>query len=1066
MSPMFRRYSHTIVFLSFTFALINCSKAQFYYGSRQEFGKYRIQRQPFAWTYFPFERFQVYLFEGGQDVARYVAISMQKHLEAMERSLDYHCEEKIKVLVYNNYEDFAQSNLGLASEEQTNLGGTTRIAGSKMSVYFDGNHTELDRQIRAGLAELLINQLLYGGKARDMLKNSTLLTLPGWFQKGLIAYLSEKWNTDVDSHVLDAVEHDQFLHFNRLEGEEATLAGHALWNYIAETYGEAVIPNLLYMTKVSRNVDNAFIFVLATSVNQLISEWMSSYVKNDSYNDSTRTLPSGDEILKKPKRGTHYLRPQLNPNANLLAYVSSEQNQNKVWLMDLASGKKKKIFRSGPKLDRLQDFSYPLIAWHPSGIYCGIISELKNQLVLITYDVEEKKRLYRNITGFEKISDFSYSPDGKKLIFSGVEKGKGQSDVFVFTIATAGIEKITNDIYDDFFPRFISNGQQIAFASNRLSDTLKNQDNGKYNYEQPTQTDIFLLDYPVRKSILYRVTNTMDVQETQPVDFGQGNFGYLSNANGINNIVSGKLDSVLAYVDTTEHYRFEFHPKVITNYKRNAEWIFVNSKHDYLTETFFIDGRFKIFNRKLSSEDTSRKIISHTYFRYQLEKNELFRKSLFKDERKETDSSITHQKNQTNDKANGISKNLNYTPKNFPSSIQQNYYVSFSMDYVVSQLDNSFLNAQYQPFSGGTNPVYLNPGLNALLKAGLSDLFEDYRIVGAVRFSNNLENEYILSWENRKKLIDKQIIGHRQVFLNYGSGLQKVQVHDIQYKLKIPFTEVFGLRIAALARNDTRKFLAIDDANLKKKDERSYLTGVKAELILDNSIAKGLNLFHGFRGKIFSEYYRFITKNRNDLITFGFDFRHYQKLHREIIWANRLAGSGSLGTNRLIFYLGGIDSWFRPRFDNTINILHPEQYAFQTIATNLRGFRQNIRNGNNFIVFNSEIRIPLFRYLISHPLKSDFFHHFQLVVFGDAGSAWYGWNPYSAENTLNVNTYGAPGNPVNVTLFQQKEPIVGGMGFGVRSRIFGYFVRLDFAWGIDDHSIKKAMPMLSFCTDF
>jgi hypothetical protein len=82
------------------------------------------------------------------------------------------------------------------------------------------------------------------------------------------------------------------------------------------------------------------------------------------------------------------------------------------------------------------------------------------------------------------------------------------------------------------------------------------------------------------------------------------------------------------------------------------------------------------------------------------------------------------------------------------------------------------------------------------------------------------------------------------------------------------------------------------------------------------------------------------------------------------------------------------------------------------------------------------------------------------------GSAWHGFNPYSTENTLNTNVYGAQGNPVQVTLFKQKEPIVGGFGAGLRSRIFGYFVRLDFAWGVDDMQVKKGMTMLSFCTDF
>lgn len=153
--------------------------------------------------------------------------------------------------MFNNFHDFIQSNLGLATDEQGNIGGVTRIADTKISVYFDGNHANLDKQIRMGIAEVLINQMLFGGKAKDVVKNSTLLTIPEWFKEGLISYYGEAWNFDLDSRVCDGVENDSYSHFNRLNGEEARIAGHALWNYVSETYGEAVIPNILYMTKLA-----------------------------------------------------------------------------------------------------------------------------------------------------------------------------------------------------------------------------------------------------------------------------------------------------------------------------------------------------------------------------------------------------------------------------------------------------------------------------------------------------------------------------------------------------------------------------------------------------------------------------------------------------------------------------------------------------------------------------------------------------------------------------------------------------------------------------------------------
>ena len=149
---------------------------QFYYGMQSvDFGKNRIQYQTFDWTYFEFDRYKVYTYAGGKEIAQYVAVSVDKQLPVLEKRLDFEMDEKIQILVYNNQNDYKQSNLGLAADDMNNIGGVTRIIGDKINVFFNGSHADLDRQIRAALAELIINKKLYGGRARDMVRNSSLL---------------------------------------------------------------------------------------------------------------------------------------------------------------------------------------------------------------------------------------------------------------------------------------------------------------------------------------------------------------------------------------------------------------------------------------------------------------------------------------------------------------------------------------------------------------------------------------------------------------------------------------------------------------------------------------------------------------------------------------------------------------------------------------------------------------------------------------------------------------------------------------------------------------------------
>ena len=135
-------------------------------------------------------------------------------------------------------------------------------------------------------------------------------------------------------------------------------------------------------------------------------------------------------------------------------------------------------------------------------------------------------------------------------------------------------------------------------------------------------------------------------------------------------------------------------------------------------------------------------------------------------------------------------------------------------------------------------------------------------------------------------------------------------------------------------------------------------------------------------------------------------------------------------------------------FDNTIPVTPNVNYGFQTLATNMRGFSQNVRNGNNFALINSEIRWPFVRYFAGHPLRSNFLNSLQIVGFGDIGTAWSGKSPWSGNN--GYDTQKITNGPVTVTLDSNRDPIVVGFGAGVRAQIFGYFVRADWAWGIDN----------------
>ncbi|MEZ5195493.1 MAG: hypothetical protein R2764_03590 [Bacteroidales bacterium] len=255
-----------------------------------------------------------------------------------------------------------------------------------------------------------------------------------------------------------------------------------------------------------------------------------------------------------------------------------------------------------------------------------------------------------------------------------------------------------------------------------------------------------------------------------------------------------------------------------------------------------------------------------------------------------------------------------------------------------------------------------------------------------------------------KKRLDKEIVFHRNSVETYSAfEIVRVYSHELFYMVKWPFNPVMAVKGTASYRNDMAVYLSTDLYSLQEPNYYRNTFGGKAEFIYDNTKSLGVNLYHGTRFKFFGEYYYFTAPLNHNLEVLGFDFRNYQRIHRTLIWANRFAISSSFGDNKLIYYMGGVDNWLFPTFNVSTPVDQEQNYAYQTLATNMRGFNQNIRNGNSFAVINSEIRFPVFRYLANKPIKSDFINNFQIVGFGDVGTAWTGFIPIRRKLSVHHN---------------------------------------------------------------
>jgi hypothetical protein len=1091
-----QKFKCIVIFIVLFIAFRTSLPAQFYNGHQFNFGKNRVQYNDFYWEYYRFPRYDTYFYVDGRRLARFSSKVIDEELKKLEDFFSHSLDQRMIFIFYNKQSEFKQSNLGLISgNETTNIGGSTKIIDNKVFIYYEGDHQKLVKQIRAALAEIIFTDLMYGGSFKQKVGSSTLLSMPDWYYKGMISYLSENWSVEMDNKVKDAVENNKLKKFNHLTGEEAVIAGHAIWNFIAHTYGTAVIPNILYLARVNKNIESGFLYVLGTNIKTMTPLWIDFYTSRYNKDNKTAALPQDGKYNIKTRKNRVYQHVKPSPDNKIIAYTSNYMGKHNIWLYDTQKNKSKSIVRLEHRLEQITDYSYPILAWHPSGKILAYVAEEKGKLLLHLYYLETGRNQVRTLPFFDKVLDFSYSDNGLDMVLSAVMKGK--TDLFVYNLSSGSSEQITNDASDELNPKFINNSKKIIFASNRLSDTISEDKSVKPEFS-PT-FDLFIYDRENKSKVLQRISNSRFDNETSPEEIKENTYTFLSDGNGIMNRYLATHDSTISFVDTVTHYRYYTVQYPVTNYKRNIEDYSVGKDKNFLSEILFNKRKDKIFMNDLDRSDKSGKDFINTVYRKERTKEFNKKDSLLALDRQK----VLRQKAIRDSLAanhlilhpDSVPVDINYyvfeSEKENPYHIvygtdsskvnekdtirwpeQKIYLTSFYPDELVSQVDFSWLNDMYQAYSGGA--YYFNPGMNVFTKIGISDLFEDYKLVGAFRTGVDFDSfESLISLESLKKRWDKQYVYHRTSEKSYYDSYTafKIISNEVKFKLSYPLDQVSSFRFAFTLRTDRVVTLSSYQATLLNDDYYRFLGGVKYEYIFDNTIERGINLYNGVRFKFFGEYFQNLEKNGFNTYILGADFRFYIPIHRSLIIAGRFASSASYGSGKLLYYLGGVDNWINfsskvPTFDESVNIDKKGNYAFQAVATDMRGFVQNARNGTKFCLANAEVRWPLFRYIMNRPLSSDFLNNFQVVGFTDVGTAWSGFSPWDKDNAYNTQIVGGDPNPVTVIIDKKRSPIIMGYGFGLRSKLLGYFVRTDWAWGIDNNVILPRVFYFSLSLDF
>lgn len=1027
--------------------------------SQEVFGKNRIQYKDFNWQYYSTQNFNVYFNQGGQETAQNAAEFAEQELKRITSLIGYYPYSKITLILYNSVGDLRQSNIGL-NQDPYMAGGENFFLKNKVEIAFEGTQTDFKRDLSYSLTELLLNDMMYGGSLREVLQSTYMMRLPDWFISGAAAYIAEGWSIEMDNYMRDMVLKMEERKPDPIFVRNAEMAGQSIWSYITERYGYTAIQNILNLTRITRDVQVGIASSINVPYKRFMSDWHNYYKQiNSQYQseEGTGLVKKELQLNRRNRRNQLYSQAVLSPNGSKLAYVRNDRGSYEIIVRDVASSRERVVGKGGYKSPEQQaDAKQPLVAWRTETLL-GITELKKGKPVLRHHSLTRGKTSTIDLGQFSQVLGMSYSENGQLLVISGVQNG--QSDLYLYRSNSRRPEQLTDDKYDDVEPVFLKGSNQIAFSSNRVSDSL-GTDKGSFartinNY------DIFVYNPSAQNNKFSQITTSIS-NEVRPRPAADGNLLYIGEESGIRAVylydfATGASRPVTAFLQNIK--TFDYHSA--TN---NLTFIAADQGREfvYLYRSFPLP-------EGLSLAKTFRQQTLENYsVKAQQRKKEEQKVAKQSGQEQEQAAPANQEQRQTGVDINNYQFETEATrraakPRSpvVRSAAPENIQILGPYDYDLRFSINNISSSVYiDPLLSTIRPGRLD-GLGIVGEVQMSDMFENHHIRGGVFALTDLQtSNFLAEYTNLQRRYDIRVTYQKEsiVLQQENFIIRQFGRHEFSPTISYPLSHATSIRLIPRLANIRHTLVS----NLAVDDIVTNFVGAGAEMVFDNSIATGVNMLEGTRFKAGMMSMHGINKRFEDFSKLYLDFRHYQKVHRQIIFASRVSYGNFFGNRPKRFVIGGMDNWIFARNENpgTIGIGPPADLFYLQHATNLRGFGYNARQGNQFLLFNGELRVPIVQYLFRGPIGSGFFRNLQLTAFADAGTAYEGVNPFSSTNSYNTRVVGGGPSPFEATVINYRNPFLVGYGFGARTTLLGVYGKADIAWGERDRD--KFGPVFYF----
>jgi hypothetical protein len=997
------------VFFFLSFGLIKL------YGQESQWipENHRIQYQNFQWNYISSSNFEVYYFDKNEALAKSTLTYLESDNGRITEMLSYSPYQKVKIFLYPNHETWLQSNSGISLANSADA-AAENLAKFRIEVAFKDNLTSFKQEVTKQIVRVYLQDLLFGGSVRDVLQNSLLLNVSDWFVLGMSAYLASGDSPEMRRFTYQIISENKIRRLQLATGTEAELLGQSIWSYIANTYGKQAIGNILNLTRIIRSEQSSLSSTIRKPFSKFLKDWYEYYL-----NDAKKLEIATSKVFPS----SFYLPPsnqinsfQASPDGLYEAFVTDESGRYKVYLHNLATDKLQLLQQTGLKdLNRASDGKGPLISWSGNNRLSVLFNEqgftwMKNYQVNKGGNYTSEPKL--------KIANLSYldmkvSSNGTKALVRVLEKG--QVDVGIYDLKRNKLNLLTKDAYNETEAHWMPDNR-VIYITDRYIDSLPSP---------PSPISSLFVWNPEEPENPTRLFSTSG--KVYNFKFQSDSVAYFlhNQANGPRLIRYQMADTSFrqSKVRTVAWQNFEWTPKGVYALERNIVTDNIQRYSESSLEDYLGSDWIPTINTVNPTTSIEQEVASF-----------------------ETDAAKKARKAR-------LDRQLSIRLKREPGKMVGP--LAYQNSFVFNSSEGQFK----------SDPIR---GIGYAYELKANDLLENHLFKAGAFLTANLLNSDIwgeyaylankLDWKFR---YDRKVLGQ-----DTENDSQKIRFNRFALTASYPFSLLSRLSVTGLYSTN-RLFNQI---SLVTPEEYSGFAGALISYEVDNTVQAGDNLRTGYRMNATLEAHKDMVMS-GEFVRIGFDARYYKKLSNTFYLATRLSSSHQLGSRTQASMLGGMDNWFFNKKDVRtqetplgLDGLARRDVFMSNFIAPLRGFALNKLSGNSHLLFNAEIRIPVKSIMPSE--SSSLLNSVQLVGFTDVGTAWTGSSPFEKSNGFNTNVYGGKTNPFIATVTDFRNPFLVGYGIGARAILFGYFVKFDYAFGIENKEVKSPLTYLTLGYDF